>query len=1623
MNSRKTFYILLVLLCSGVNIYSQKHIGNFEQLFLKGTKTPVPNFDTFLLDAAVDRDEIVDGYFYRFVQFNAIPTEDEQRDIEDAGIVLLDYIPHKTYLAAIPEDYQRDLIEPLNIRNITPLEIEDKLSPTLFSQEKIILQYFKNLTPDFVQTFLQNKNIEIFEFRNNANAVVICTNSSEYATIANFTITQFLEPAETDVFPEYTPGKNLHRSNVLTPFQEGFAQYNGEGVNIAVGDDGMIAPHIDLQGRIQQDAVIGDTDGTHGEMVTGILAGAGNLDPLMEGTASHATIHMYHEFEAVKQIETLHANKGIVITSTSYSDGCNRGYTSFAQLADYQLKNNSSIMHVFSAGNTGNENCGYGAGEGWGNITGGVKMGKNVLTVANVDVNDNRVSSSSRGPASDGRIKPDISAIGNDQYSTQPNHTYGEASGSSAAAPGVAGVLAQLYQAWQSTHDGSHPNSALVKAALLNSADDLGNPGPDFSHGWGRVNARRALGILQSENYFEGSLNQGGSHTHFMTVPNGTQQVRVMLYWHDAAGSPISKKSLVNDLDLNVMTPDGAVYLPWVLQHSPNPTVLDLPATRGNDDLNNVEQITVDAPANGLFTLTVKGAEVPHGIQDYFVVYEFLSNDITVTYPMGGEKSVPGETERIHWDAYGDNGTFAVSASYNNGNTWQLIDQVAGNKRSLDWTVGNTHTSQAIIRVSRNGTEGMSQIPFTIYEVPQNLVLAQACPSSIRLEWDEVANATSYNIFRLGEKYMEYYSSTPDPFIDIPVDSPNEQNWFAVQAQGVSNLVGRRSIAINDGTALFNCALSADLSMHSLSSPANATQKSCFTAPTPVSINITNTGTEIQQDFPVYYQLNDEPAVGEMYTNAIPPNVTVNFIFNNALPNLPSGTYQLKTWTDMPSDQARFNDTLFFELNVIPSELEELPYFQNFDNFSNCSPNTDCDAVCNLSNGWNNDQNQISDDIDWLVHNGPTTSPETGPQNDQNTNNAFGKYLFLEGSMGCTEQDAYLLSPCFDLENTVQPVFSFWYHMKGIHQGRFHVDLFDGENWVFNIIPTLIGEQGNDWQEAAIDLTPFVSKIVNIRFRGITGEDYLTDLAIDNVAVFDAQSPPYPNFKADQLITCTSQKVQLQDNSVNSPTHWSWSFEPSNISFTDGTTANDANPIVIFNETGFYNITLTAGNNFGDATITRTQYIEVNNGTTISFGDDFETNFLNQEKWIASNPDNNIGWALNTTIGRDGEPTKAAFVNNYSYNTAGETDMITSKVIDLSTTTEPYLRFDWAYAAYNENFGDGLKVVLSSNCGAAFEHILFEKEGNDLATVAHQSSSWSPQYGHEWETAEIDLSAFIGNSVVVRFINTNGFGNNLYLDNFLVYENADFPNADFISTPSGNILCIGESMTFTDNSYAANTLLWNFGENATPNTALSTGPHNITFDTPGTYHVLLKAKNNLGYEVAEQTVEVLDDPFADFSYTIQNNQVVFDNHSIYGTSFFWDFGDGTTSDEKSPTHTYSHSNAFTAQLIVVNKCGQSMTDQTIIVITGTEDLENNFFLTANPNPTFGEIVFNMPVKNQQSVLFDLIDLRGVVLSSSTLVGENNLISHHLDLSELAHGIYFARVQVDNQVFVRRLVKI
>ena len=104
-----------------------------------------------------------------------------------------------------------------------------------------------------------------------------------------------------------------------------------------------------------------------------------------------------------------------------------------------------------------------------------------------------------------------------------------------------------------------------------------------------------------------------------------------------------------------------------------------------------------------------------------------------------------------------------------------------------------------------------------------------------------------------------------------------------------------------------------------------------------------------------------------------------------------------------------------------------------------------------------------------------------------------------------------------------------------------------------------------------------------------------------------------------------------------------------------------------------------------------------------------------------------------------------------------------------------------AYARYNGSYFDELRIDISTDCGSTFNQIYF-KSGTTLATVGDQTSNWSPSDANEWRKDSIDLNAYLGQEVVFRFVNINGYGQNLYIDNINVnVVGALPPSANFNS--------------------------------------------------------------------------------------------------------------------------------------------------------------------------------------------------------------------------------------------------
>ena len=769
---------------------------------------------------------------YCFLVFDVIPSAEIKQKIELMNIKFLEYLPRNTFLVNLPKNFNTNRLNEYGVLKILNVLPEYKIDPKIqdgklpswaYKNNKLSIKIIFYSDVDFISVIEKFKLIDYnFSLEDiKKSSILLSIKKEDLKIITNINDVWFIEPIDPPSVPENKTARTLHRSNSINTNFYGGNKYNGEGINIMMQDDGLVGPHIDRQGRLDQSYCNGcssNINNDHGDHVSGTIMGAGNLDPTTAGMADGSFLYVYGSSNNnYDDVPMLYQNHDVIITSKSYSNGCNAGYTSLAKDLDEQIRLYPSLTHVFSAGNDGNSNCGYGAGAGWGNVTGGHKQAKNVIAVANLTQISNLAGSSSRGPAADGRIKPDVGAKGTSVNSTLPNNTYDSFTGTSMACPGVAGCMAQLYQAYKELNGNVNPPSDLMKCVVLNSADDLGNPGPDFKHGWGEINVLKGLSILENNQYQSGSITQGSDEDHILNIPAGTKEINIMVYWHDKEASTNASIALVNDLDISLTSPSGSVTLPWVLDPTPNSSILNTPATQGVDDLNNMEQITIKNPTPGTYILTVNGTAVPYGPQQYFMTYEIQSSEITLTYPIGGEGLVPGEFELIRWDATDDNYPFVLEYTIDNGINWNIINNNVGvNSTFYNWNVPNSlngvpvATDAARVRITRNGITDESDANFTIIDVP-NVSVNWICPDSIYVIWSSVTGATDYEVSMLGQKYMDSMTtvvSNGNTTQSALILNPNPNildSWFSVCAKK-NDGKGRRDVAVNAQPNNSSCA-------------------------------------------------------------------------------------------------------------------------------------------------------------------------------------------------------------------------------------------------------------------------------------------------------------------------------------------------------------------------------------------------------------------------------------------------------------------------------------------------------------------------------------------------------------------------------------------------------------------------------------------------------------------------------------------------------------------------------------------------------------------------------------------------------------------------------------------------
>lgn len=288
---------------------------------------------------------------------------------------------------------------------------------------------------------------------------------------------------------------------------------------------------------------------------------------------------------------------------------------------------------------------------------------KNILTVGSVEDQPNgwqgpnvKLSNfSSRGPAPDGRIKPDIMGNGAGVYSpsNSGNTNYVSKSGTSMAGPNVAGNLGVLQEHYYNTHNNTYMLAATLKGLVIHTADQIDAPGPDYSSGWGLMNTAKAADLITKNKggdellIQELTLNSGETKTFEYDLISGEDAIAT-ISWHDPAPSSNTGRALVNDLDIRI-TIDGTEHLPWKLDPNNKPGK----ATKGDNNLDNVEQVFVKGATGSKAVVKVSHKGTLSSAQKYtLVVSGMMANKdpfVQVMTPNGGEKIEQNSKTTITW--------------------------------------------------------------------------------------------------------------------------------------------------------------------------------------------------------------------------------------------------------------------------------------------------------------------------------------------------------------------------------------------------------------------------------------------------------------------------------------------------------------------------------------------------------------------------------------------------------------------------------------------------------------------------------------------------------------------------------------------------------------------------------------------------------------------------------------------------------------------------------------------------------------------------------------------------------------------------------------------------------------
>ncbi|MBI2967648.1 MAG: T9SS type A sorting domain-containing protein [Bacteroidetes bacterium] len=605
-----------------------------------------------------------------------------------------------------------------------------------------------------------------------------------------------------------------------------------------------------------------------------------------------------------------------------------------------------------------------------------------------------------------------------------------------------------------------------------------------------------------------------------------------------------------------------------------------------------------------------------------------------------------------------------------------------------------------------------------------------------------------------------------------------------------------------------------DVGVIAITSPDNG----CLGSSEPVIIIVQNFGTDTQSVIPVSYSINSGPAVNDTIFTPLNPGDTITFTFSATADLSMPGSYSFDTWTNLATDADNSNDSITGYPVTSQAPLAVFPYIENFESQATCSQN--CGIPCNIAGLF---LNSSADGTDWTVDQNGTPTANTGPSVDHTLGTTAGKYIYVEASNPCFPSvSAILESGCIDISSMANPLLNFWYHMAGIGMGRLNTEVYYGGSWI--LVDSLIGQQQinetDPWQEKYVDLSPY-SGVIKIRFTGITGTASSSDMAIDDIRIFEILSTDIGVISINSPVSgCLSANEQITitvvNNGMNPETNIPVFYSvDSGAVVTDTITAtiNPGDTIQFtfpatydFSGAGNYSVNAWTvfpgdGNATNDsivgymvqsiAAVSSYPFLEdfesqslcaENCGTPCSITGNFSNSSSDNTDWTVDQggtPTNNTGPAVDHTVG--------SATGNYIYIEASnpcfpnQTAILSSNCFDIDSLLMPVLSF-WYHMA-----GTGMgKLYTEIYSGGVWNRI-------DSLVGPQQATETSP-----WLQKSLYLSSFSG-MIQIRFVGITGTASSsdMAIDDIEIYDAPpdDIAVLDIVSPVTDCQLTGAESVT------------------------------------------------------------------------------------------------------------------------------------------------------------------------------------------------------------------------------------